>query len=312
VAATPAKARITRNATDEVLRLAGAFLEGASSTPALIDRCAAAARSATGGRAALLYLPDACGSLALFAFDGRAEAPPGLLGRAIGERPPPALAAWSARVGLAGLVIARVPLARHDEREGLLVVGFATAANHKTGHVVELMGYVLGTALKNRLFVPEHDLRLREQAHGTALRQVAHRLRATEVPAGRLSGRVLLVEDDADSSAATCELLELHGLETVGVATGHEALQRVQAESFDLIISDLGLPDMDGFDVVRAVRRMRSVPICLLTGHAVGPHPIAGVTRVFRKPVNDADAFIAQIGALLPAAVTARARRRTR
>jgi two-component system, OmpR family, response regulator len=66
--------------------------------------------------------------------------------------------------------------------------------------------------------------------------------------------RILLVEDDKDLHAALFALLTGSGYAVDGVHDGASAEALVQAESFDLVILDLNLPQMDGLDVLRAMR----------------------------------------------------------
>lgn len=80
--------------------------------------------------------------------------------------------------------------------------------------------------------------------------------------------KVLLVEDDAALSQSLCEQLELHEeLAMSAVASGAEGLQAIKTADFDLIILDVGLPDMDGTKVCRLMRRSGfKSPIIMLTG----------------------------------------------
>ena len=61
--------------------------------------------------------------------------------------------------------------------------------------------------------------------------------------------RILLVEDDSSLAQGLQTALRREGLTVDHVTTGKAALQAVQAEAPDLIILDLGLPDMDGLEV---------------------------------------------------------------
>ena len=65
--------------------------------------------------------------------------------------------------------------------------------------------------------------------------------------------RVLLVEDDEGVASALAELLGQTGATVVRTARGADALHRVKG--CDLVLLDLGLPDMDGLDVLRTLRR---------------------------------------------------------
>jgi two-component system response regulator RegX3 len=79
--------------------------------------------------------------------------------------------------------------------------------------------------------------------------------------------RVLLVEDDATIAAPLVRGLEREGCSVDHCATGTEALDRVPAvdASTDVVLLDLGLPDMDGFDLCRRIRRSSPVPIIVVT-----------------------------------------------
>ena len=80
--------------------------------------------------------------------------------------------------------------------------------------------------------------------------------------------KVLLVEDDEALSQSLCEQLELHEeFDMSAVASGAEALQAIKTAHFDLIILDVGLPDIDGTIVCRLMRRSGfKSPIIMLTG----------------------------------------------
>ena len=77
--------------------------------------------------------------------------------------------------------------------------------------------------------------------------------------------RVLVVEDDDAIADGLVDGLADHGFVPRRVATGREALS---ARDYDVVLLDLGLPDMDGRDVCRAIRAESSVPIIMLTARA--------------------------------------------
>jgi DNA-binding response OmpR family regulator len=81
--------------------------------------------------------------------------------------------------------------------------------------------------------------------------------------------RVLLVEDEARIASFLVKGLGSRGYRVEHVHTGAEALARVRAgDAYGLVLLDLGLPDMDGLDVLRAVRELRlSLPVIVLTSH---------------------------------------------
>ncbi len=80
--------------------------------------------------------------------------------------------------------------------------------------------------------------------------------------------RILLVEDDDALRQSLAEQLRLHEeFETIEATTGSEALETAKTQRFDLILLDIGLPDFDGREVCRLLRRIGlKTPIIMLTG----------------------------------------------
>jgi len=100
--------------------------------------------------------------------------------------------------------------------------------------------------------------------------------------------RVLLVEDDEGVASALAELLGQTGASVVRATRGADALHRVK--DCDLVLLDLGLPDMDGLDVLRTLRRASSVPVIIMTARdsdgAVVLGLRAGADDYLVKPVR--------------------------
>ncbi len=80
--------------------------------------------------------------------------------------------------------------------------------------------------------------------------------------------RILLVDDDDELRRALSEQLTLHEeFEVVESSSGQEAMERTKEGQYDLVLLDVGLPDIDGREVCRMMRRGNvSVPILMLTG----------------------------------------------
>ena len=107
--------------------------------------------------------------------------------------------------------------------------------------------------------------------------------------------RVLIVDDDATLLDMLCEQLQLHEeFSTTPAKSGAEALEAVKADYFDVIILDVGLPDMDGREACRLMRRNGvKAPIIMLTGADTDADTILGldagandyVTKPFRLGV---------------------------
>jgi len=107
--------------------------------------------------------------------------------------------------------------------------------------------------------------------------------------------RILLVDDDEGLRQMLGEQLQLHEeFTTVSVTTGAESIELIKKDYFDIILLDVGLPDMDGRDVCRLMRRngVKS-PIIMLTGATTDADTILGldagandyVTKPFRLGV---------------------------
>jgi DNA-binding response OmpR family regulator len=80
--------------------------------------------------------------------------------------------------------------------------------------------------------------------------------------------RILLVEDDPSVAASVIDGLVNANLDVEHVSTGSEAISKALAQNFDLILLDLGLPDMDGQDVCRSVRETSTTPIIVLSARS--------------------------------------------
>ena len=76
---------------------------------------------------------------------------------------------------------------------------------------------------------------------------------------------LLLVEDDAPTRRAVAAYLEKHGYRIDEAADAREALRAWEARRADLVLLDLGLPDLDGVEVVRRIRREATTPIVILS-----------------------------------------------
>lgn len=84
--------------------------------------------------------------------------------------------------------------------------------------------------------------------------------------------RVLLVDDYADAREMYSEYLKFSGFDVVEAANGMEALQRAVDSTPDIILMDLSLPVMDGWEATRRLKadpRTAAIPVVALTGHAL-------------------------------------------
>ncbi|HET9491073.1 MAG TPA: response regulator [Methylomirabilota bacterium] len=78
---------------------------------------------------------------------------------------------------------------------------------------------------------------------------------------------VLVVDDEADLAATCVRLLHRHGYNVVSAGTRRQALETLASGQYDLVVTDLRLPDGDGLDVVRAARALALPrPVVVITG----------------------------------------------
>ncbi|HEY1910326.1 MAG TPA: response regulator [Vicinamibacterales bacterium] len=98
--------------------------------------------------------------------------------------------------------------------------------------------------------------------------------------------RVLLVDDYPDAREMYTEYLEFSGFDVVQAGNGIEALQRAADTAPDIILMDLSLPVMDGWEATRRLKadaRTAAIPVVALTGHA-----LAGISEGARNAGCDA------------------------
>jgi signal transduction histidine kinase/ActR/RegA family two-component response regulator len=128
--------------------------------------------------------------------------------------------------------------------------------------------------------------------------------------------RLLVVDDEADARALVEHLLCESGARVVAVASGTEALASIEAQPPDLIVSDIGMPGMDGFELIRRVRalppgRGGATPAIALTAFARSEERTRSLQAGFQlhvaKPVEEAElvAAIASLARLGPSRKTA-------
>lgn len=125
--------------------------------------------------------------------------------------------------------------------------------------------------------------------------------------------KILIVEDDKELNKTVCSFLNHSGYETIGCLNANEAYDALYENMFDLIVSDIMMPGIDGFEFARNVRELNEdIPILFITAR----DDIASKQRGFRigvddymvKPI-DLDELFLRIGALLRRAKIASSRK---
>jgi DNA-binding response OmpR family regulator len=97
-------------------------------------------------------------------------------------------------------------------------------------------------------------------------------------PSSRATGgMILLVEDDESVGTLVRTYLDRNGFRVCWVRTGEEALAELTRHPIRIVILDIGLPGMDGFEVCRRIRARSAVPIVMLTARDEEPDRVAGL-----------------------------------
>lgn len=92
-----------------------------------------------------------------------------------------------------------------------------------------------------------------------------------------MAGRLLLVDDDRFILNALAKLLGMQGYHCTSVVTADEAWQCLEKEAFDLMLLDVGLPDLDGVSLCRRVRTKHRLPIIMLTARDGASDKVIGL-----------------------------------
>lgn len=104
--------------------------------------------------------------------------------------------------------------------------------------------------------------------------------RAGQRPGGgnrAVGGTVLIIEDEHSIGALIRSYLSRDGYGVVWVSSGEEALVELVRHSVRIVVLDIGLPGMDGFEVCRQIRSRSSVPILIVTARDEEPDRVAGL-----------------------------------
>jgi CheY-like chemotaxis protein len=119
--------------------------------------------------------------------------------------------------------------------------------------------------------------------------------------------RILVVEDDVRNVFALTSVLEPRGLFVSVARNGREALDRLQSDAVDLVLMDIMMPEMDGFEASRQIRlqkRFEKLPIIALTAKAMSDDRRrcldAGANDYIAKPL-DVDRLMSLLRVWLPA-----------
>jgi two-component system, sensor histidine kinase and response regulator len=153
---------------------------------------------------------------------------------------------------------------------------------------------------------PVGEIELIEALGRAWVQQTASEFAPDSAPAQERGGgrplRILVVEDNPVNRLLATRLIEKQGHVVAAATNGQEALNRLEAETFDCVLMDVQMPVMDGFEATAAIRRMEresgaSLPVIAMTAHAMAGDLerclAAGMDGYVTKPVNSGDLFAA-------------------
>ena len=143
-------------------------------------------------------------------------------------------------------------------------------------HLVELHGGTIavenrtdspGAIFTIRLPLPSGELNVESLTRASSVKELQPE------PLGLQGLRILIVDDETDALDLISMELAQHGARVTGAASAEEALQLLSQETFDVLISDIGMPQMDGYDLIRQVRKheagtKKPIPAIALTAYA--------------------------------------------
>jgi DNA-binding response OmpR family regulator len=115
--------------------------------------------------------------------------------------------------------------------------------------------------------------------------------------------KLLVVEDDKDLNRSVCTFLDRNGYEVSGCLNADDAYDAMYENVFDLIISDIMMPGIDGYEFAKSIRSLNSeIPILFMTArddiHSMQKSYRIGIDEYMTKPINF-DELLLRIGALL-------------
>jgi len=130
--------------------------------------------------------------------------------------------------------------------------------------------------------------------------------RNVNIPKSVRGAKILLAEDNKINQMVATELLKIEGFETTVADNGLIVLELLKKQKFDLILMDIQMPEMDGFDTTKAIRadsRFADIPILAMTANAMssdrGLCLEAGMNDHIPKPVEPESLYRALVKWLL-------------
>ena len=94
-----------------------------------------------------------------------------------------------------------------------------------------------------------------------------------------MAKKVLVVDDEKLIVKGIRFSLEQDGMEVTAAYDGEEALQNIKEKNFDLVVLDVMLPDIDGFEILRRIRKTKHFPVIMLTAKTERRDKLAGLSE---------------------------------
>lgn len=105
--------------------------------------------------------------------------------------------------------------------------------------------------------------------------------------------KILIIEDDTDIAELERDYLSLNGYEVILESDGMRGLKKVLSEEYDLVIVDLMLPSMNGFNIVKKVRKEKEIPLLIISARTEDIDKIRGLSSgaddYMTKPFSPAE-----------------------
>ena len=141
---------------------------------------------------------------------------------------------------------------------------------HRGKVTAESSGENAGTTFRVMLPLPS----LREVPNAAEKTEPKNERNRSTTAQHALSGlRVLVVDDERDTRELVAAVVRMCGAEVVSVGSATEALDQMERQRFDLLISDIGMPEMNGYDLISRIRQLEEehggrTPALALTAYA--------------------------------------------
>ena len=133
-----------------------------------------------------------------------------------------------------------------------------------------LQGLLVKPVTESALFNAMHDA-LHDQGMGTLHLHSESAMRSLQMPVALEGKQVLVVDDNALNREVAQDFLQLAGMQVCTAVSGRDALNQMQEQSFDIVLLDVQMPEMDGLEVARRIRlqpQWQQLPVLALTAQA--------------------------------------------